>query len=472
MEITDLRDEEKRKYEIIAKAVNEGLDYVVKKRAQTAIGCSSKTLEKYIENVKQGNIEAFSHKNKGRLPVTALTEKQRTFIRDLYVEKYNDASFQHFTDILKEDHNISICDTTLHNILKPHLIVSPASTHNTKKVFAKLARKQLLKETNSKKEVQKLMETCSMIDREFAHPHRVRSKYFGELIQMDASEKYWISNEKWHLHVAIDDATSEIVGAAFDTQETLKGYYMTLYMVLKTYGIPLKFFTDKRTVFEYKRLNDPDPANDTFTQFQNACNKLGIAIQTSSIPENKGRVERLNRTLQGRLPIDLRRKGITTIEEANAYLPTYIKEINSKFSVKTEEDENGKNIFSECPSDEELNNILAVITDRVIDKGHCIKFKNKYYLPYKRGCEAPTYFLAHTKASLIQTFDGNYSALIKGTMYDLKVVEQRREVSKDFDIEQANTTLKERKCNKPEGYENNFLFKKNYKPLPIPKRSL
>ena len=50
----------------------------------------------------------------------------------------------------------------------------------------------------------------------------------GEMIQMDASSHEWISGQIWHLHLAVDDASGEVVGAYFDRQETLKGYYNVL----------------------------------------------------------------------------------------------------------------------------------------------------------------------------------------------------------------------------------------------------
>lgn len=70
---------------------------------------------------------------------------------------------------------------------------------------------------------------------------------------MDASSFHWIEKEVWHLHVAIDDADGKIVGAYFDYQETLKGYYNVLHQILTNHGIPTLFYTDRRTVFEYKR---------------------------------------------------------------------------------------------------------------------------------------------------------------------------------------------------------------------------
>jgi hypothetical protein len=55
--------------------------------------------------------------------------------------------------------------------------------------------------------------------------------------------------EKSQLHIAVDDATGAIAGAYFDAQETLDGYYHVLEKILKTYGIPYMFYTDRRTVF-------------------------------------------------------------------------------------------------------------------------------------------------------------------------------------------------------------------------------
>lgn len=103
------------------------------------------------------------------------------------------------------------------------------------------------------------------------------------MIQMDASVHNWFGNIKTQLHIAVDDATGAIVGAYFDSQETLHGYYNVLHQILTTYGVPYKFLTDKRTVFEYKQKKSPSVEEDTFTQFGYACNQLGIEIQTTSI---------------------------------------------------------------------------------------------------------------------------------------------------------------------------------------------
>ncbi len=102
------------------------------------------------------------------------------------------------------------------------------------------------------------------------------------------------------------------------------------------------FYTDRRTVFEYKRKNTHLDEDDTYTQFSYACKKLGIDIKTTSVAPAKGRVERLNQTLQSRLPVELRRSNIKTIEQANHFLVHYIQSYNKRFSLQLN---NNKNVL-------------------------------------------------------------------------------------------------------------------------------
>ena len=138
------------------------------------------------------------------------------------------------------------------------------------------------------------------------------------------------------------------------------------------------FYTDRRTVFEYKRKDRPSDAEDTFTQFSYACHNLGIEIKTTSVPQAKGRVERLNQTLQSRLPVELRHAHITNIEEANVFLNSYIKKYNNQFALRLN---STKSVYEKQPSMEKINRTLAILSTRTIDCGHCIRFDNKYYFP-------------------------------------------------------------------------------------------
>lgn len=451
MELKELRPNEQMKYSTAKEVIALGCTDTAIRRGRTRLGCTRKTLLKYIQWYESEDVSLFSHHNKERKPATTKSGETRDLVLQLYKDKYSNASFTHFAEILKEDYNMSLSDGTLHSILKGAMFVSPCSKKATKRTMEKKVRLVARKEHLSKAESEQIHAAFCMLDAADAHPRRPRSKYLGEMVQMDASELVWVPGAvKWHLHVAVDDATSEVVGAWFDTQETLNGYYNVLYMILKIHGIPSLFRTDRRTVFEYSLLNKPDEEKDTFTQFAAACKTLGIGIETSSIPQFKARVERMNKTLQGRIPVELARHKIATIEEANAFLWEYLPKFNAQFSLK-----DGKDLetstFLASPSETDINTILAVVSQRTIDSGHSIQYHNAYYLPcvrYSNGLR-PKYFIKGTKTLVIKTFDGTLLANIKEEIYILNEIEKRSSHSKEFDSE-PSPAHKEKKQYKPE----------------------
>ena len=249
------------------------------------------------------------------------------------------------------------------------------------------------------------------------------------MIQMDASSYEWIENKVWHLHLAVDDATGEVVGAYFDNQETLKGYFNVFYQILTNYGIPAMFYTDRRTVFEYKRKNNAFDDEDTFTQFSYACHNLGVDIKTTSVAQAKGRIERMNQTFQSRLPVELRRAHITDIESANEFLKSYLKKFNDQFALHLN---TTKSVFETQPSLEKINCTLAVLSPRKIDSGHSIKFKNKIYIPVtEKGI--PTYLKNKMDCMVIEAFDGNLYVNVLDQIHIMKEVPEHELYSIEFD---------------------------------------
>ena len=263
--------------------------------------------------------------------------------------------------------------TYLYNLLKSQGILSPKAHRKTKR---ELAKKKLLEQKDNQNKTE--AEIDELVDHtlalELAHPRKERSKYFGEKIEMDASQYLWFGGIKTHLHLAIDNCTGKIVGGWFDYQETLNGYYHIFFQILINYGIPYSFLTDNRTVFYYDSIKRKTPEKDVLTQFGYACKTLGTELNTTSIPQAKGMIERLNGTVQGRLPGELALNHISTIEEANNYLINkFIPEFNKKFSLSTS---NIKSVFEESPEESTINTILAILTPRKFDNGSSIKFRN------------------------------------------------------------------------------------------------
>lgn len=57
------------------------------------------------------------------------------------------------------------------------------------------------------------------------------------------------------------------------------------------------------------------------TDYEIVCRHLGIETIYAHSPQAKGRIVRLNKTLQGRWPHQFAYEGITDIEQANAHIP-------------------------------------------------------------------------------------------------------------------------------------------------------
>lgn len=420
---------EQLKYEVIKKLVDEDGN---KNRAAISLGITCRQVNRLINAYKEKGKAAFVHGNKGRKPVTTISDDIRRDVVDLYRTKYYDANFTHYTELLAKHENIHLSVSCVTGILEAEHILSPRVTKAKKKRI----KKELLETKNAaktKKEADKIQENLVAV--EDAHSRRPRCAYFGELEQMDASPYEWFGEGKTTLHIAVDDATGKITGAYFDDQETLNGYYHIYYQILARYGIPYKFFTDRRTVFTYKKKNSPDIGEDTCTQFAYACKQLGTQIEYSSVPQAKGRVERMFQTLQSRLPVELRLAGITDIKAANEFLDSYIDEFNAKFALPSDRI---RSVFDTQPSDEQINLILAVLVERTVDSGHCIQFKNRYYrMLDKRGMQ--THYRKGTKVMVIQAFDGLlYCCVNDKDIYALEEVPEHEAKSKDFDADYKN----------------------------------
>ena len=420
----DLNMNEQKKYEVVKRLVDEGGN---KNRAALSLGITRRHLNRLINAYKENGKAAFSHGNKGRKPVSTIPDKTRHEVLSLYENKYYDANFTHFTELLDKNEDIHLSVSTVTSILEAEYILSPRVTKAKKKRIKKQLEADK-KAAKTKKEVDQIQNNLVAV--EDAHSRRPRCAYFGELEQMDASPFQWFGTEKTTLHIAVDDATGRITGAFFDKQETLKGYYNVYYQILKRYGIPYKFFTDRRTVFTYKKKNSPDIGEDTCTQFAYACKQLGTSIEYSSIPQAKGRVERMFQTLQSRLPIELRLAGITDIDSANEFLDSYIDEFNAKFALPVD---SIKSVFETQPGDEKINLTLATITERQVDSGHCISYFSKHYkMIDKYGMQA--HYLRGTKVMVIKAFDQKmYCCVNDKYIYALEEVPIRENKSKDFD---------------------------------------
>lgn len=439
MKRIDLRMNEQLKYEVIKYLVDHGGN---KKAAALKLGCTTRHINRLIHKYKENGKTAFVHGNRGRKPAHSFTDAQKLEIITIYNNKYYDATFAYACELLAKNDEIFISPSALTKIMYENFIVSPRTTKTVRKRLTKELQAQQ-KAITSKKKQDELQ--AAIVSVENSHSRRPRCAYFGEMLQMDASVHPWFGDSKTNLHIAIDDSTSRIVGAYFDEQESLNGYYNVFHQILTNYGIPAMFYTDRRTVFEYRNKKMDKVELDTYTQFSYACKQLGVEIKTTSVAQAKGRVERAFQTLQQRLPIALRLAGITTINEANIFLNSYIKEYNAKFALPIN---NNKSVFEKQPDNETINQILAVLTERSVDCGHCIKFQKQYYRTInEHGLQV--HYQKGTKGLVIQTFDKRLLFSVNDRIYELDVVPAHEVTSKNFDIQPVKEKPQKRNIPSP-----------------------
>jgi len=423
MRKVELTMKEEFKYRVIKKLVETNGN---KKRAAIKLDCTVRHVDRMVAGYKAKGKEYFVHGNRGRKPAHAIPETLKTEIEQIYLDKYWDCNYTVFSEFLAEREDIHLSVDEVRVILSEKYILSPRCHRKTRKRL----KKQLLEEQKrAKTKLEKEKIQANIVAVEDAHPRQPRCQYFGEEIQMDACIHLWFGDTKTALHAAIDDATGNLVALYFDKQETLNGYYNITKQILTTYGIPYKFKTDRRTVFEYKRKGSSLLEEDTFTQFAYACSQLGIQLETSSVPEFKPRVERAFETLQQRLPQELRLANITSIEEANQFLKQYMKKFNKQFALCIN---HTKSVFEKQPDEQKINLILAVLTKRVIDKGHSIKFNNKYYRLVNR-VNTPIYFNYGTTCVVIKSFDNKLFATVNDSVFALEEIPEVQAISENFD---------------------------------------
>lgn len=148
----------------------------------------------------------------------------------------------------------------------------------------------------------------------------------------------------------------------------------TTHSYIDRYGRPQAFYSDKHGVFRVNRREAL--SGDGLTQFSRAMKELDIKMIYANSPQAKGRVERSNRVLQDRLVKELRLQNISTIEEANAYLPTFMEEYNRRFAVSPQ---HSRNAHREVLNTQKLDHIFTIKESRQLSKNLMLQYKNVIY---------------------------------------------------------------------------------------------
>jgi hypothetical protein len=233
-----------------------------------------------------------------------------------------------------------------------------------------------------------------------AYQPRNRRECFGELIQIDGSPHDWFEGRapKCTLLVYIDDATGKLMECQFVKSESTFTYFDSTRRYLEKHGKPVAFYSDKHCVFRINRTGEL--GGDGVTQFGRALSELNIDIICANTPQAKGRVERVNRTLQDRLIKEMRLMNISNAEQGNKFLPEFMDKFNKKFGIKSIDP---KNMHREIMPHEDLNEIFSWQENRTLSKNLTLQYDKALYLIED---SVDNRSLARNKVTVFEYFDG------------------------------------------------------------------
>ena len=320
------------------------------------LGISVRQAYRLKAKYRHGGAQAIAHGNRGRKPAHTLADSLKQHVQHLYQGRYFGCNSTHFTELLAEHENIRLSVSSVRRILLQGGL-RPARVRRRAKI----------------------------------HRPRPRKPQAGMLWQIDASPYAWLEDRgpQLTLHGIIDDATGEVIAAAFRPTETLEGYVTVMTEGLRRKGIPLALYSDGHSIFhppKGKRTIEQELAGEpqSLSTFGRAIADLGITHIEALSPQAKGRIERLWQTFQDRLVIELRLRNVCTMEEANRVLPELIAKHNRRFAVAPQEAESAYRPLPETP----LEHIFTRREYRRISSGQTFSWGGKCYMP-KPGSGVP-----------------------------------------------------------------------------------
>ena len=268
------------------------------------LGVHVRTFQRWSERFTAEGEDGLQDRRCGKVSPKRAPAEDIERMLGLYRDKYSDFTVKHFHEKLLARHNYVLCYTVTKLHLQASGLVVPApnrSAHRKK---------------------------------------RARRPLPGMMLHQDGSRHVWIEGlAPLDLIVTLDDATSKILSAFLVEEEGTSSTFRGLREVVEKHGLFCEFYTDRGSHYFYTPVAGEKVSKTQLTQVGRALSQLGIKHIAAYSPEARGRSERMFRTLQDRLPKELRLAGITTVEATNRWLAeTGIAEHNALFEIAPEEE--------------------------------------------------------------------------------------------------------------------------------------
>jgi hypothetical protein len=285
--------------DVLVRAMNKEYSWL---RAAEILGITPRGLRRVRQRMEQFGYQGLVDRRRGRPSPRRTPVPELERILALYRERYFGFNARHFYSTVRREHGVKLSYTCVKQLLQA----------------AGLIKKRRLRGRHRRR--------------------RERKPRFGQMLHLDGSPHRWLAlvpDEKQTLIQVVDDATSRVLYGQLWPGETVRAVMTAMSELVRRYGIPESYYTDRAGwAFETPRAGGK-VSKTQLTQVGEALARLGVEHIPSYSPQARGRSERMNRTLQGRLVNELRVAGITTLEAANRYLrERYLPTHNEEFALE------------------------------------------------------------------------------------------------------------------------------------------
>ncbi len=340
METFSMSLKERRRLEALSRVQAEELTLV---EASELLGLSYRQTKRSWARYQQDGDAGLVHRGRGRLSNRRSDEAKKQRAVALYQERYSDYGPTLAAECLASEEGLTVAVSTLRRWLTD----------------SSLWRRRRRRRVHRSRRPRRL--------------HR------GELVQMDGSFHDWFEGRLgWAvLMVLIDDATGTIL-ARFYEKESWATAADVFRHYLGVHGIPRGLYVDQHSIYRADReptaeelLTQRDPE----TQFGRALRELDVELILARSPQAKGRVERMNGTLQDRLVKALRRTRISNLDEANQFLEAdFLGEFNARFAIAAAKPQD----WHRPPKPSmDLGRILSIQEPRVVANDWTVRWRNR-----------------------------------------------------------------------------------------------
>jgi transposase len=307
-------------------------------QAAEIVGVSDRSMRRWRERYEEFGYDGLFDRRRGkpsprRVPVAVVEQ-----VLGLYGEKYFDLNVRHFHEKLGQEHGIDLSYTWVKMALQGAGLVAQDKKRG-------VHRKR-----------------------------RERRPLPGMLLHIDGSRHGWFQDQRWYdLIVILDDATSEVYYAQLVEEESTFTVMAGLKEVIERLGIFCALYSDRGSHFWLTPKAGGKVDAHRLTQVGRALRDLGIQMIPAYSPQARGRSERNFGTWQGRLPQELRLRGIKTLEAANKFLREhYIAEFNRRFQVAA----TGRGSAFVARASKDLDLIFSVQWERKVNQDNTVSLQN------------------------------------------------------------------------------------------------